>query len=121
MTDRVASRSRLLLALWLGYVALVAALSLWPLPPGPDMGWRDKAVHLGMYLVMGLAVPWPVDRSRAWRSLVLLAAVGATLEALQEAMGLGRHGDVVDGLANIMGAALGLAVRLALHFGPEEG
>ncbi len=112
---------------WVGYMALVCLLSLWPMPPGPETGCLDKAVHLILYLVMGLAVPWPLDLARAWRTLALLVAVGVALEVLQEVMRLGRHGDVLDALANTVGAALGLGLRLWLvgragsRPGREEG
>jgi len=105
------SRFSMAHALWLGYVAVVCALSLWPMPPGPSTGHWDKVVHLVLYLIMGLSVPWPV-RDRAWRSLAALTALGVGLEILQETMGLGRNGDVLDALSNGVGAALGLALRL---------
>ncbi len=92
-------------------MALVAVASLWPLPPGPQVGHWDKVVHLGMYLGMGLLTPWRLGRGRFWWSLVLLAAVGAALEVAQEAMGLGRHADLLDELVNTAGAALGLGLR----------
>lgn len=96
---------------WLagGYVvvAVIVLGSLLPGMPGPDFAGSDKLVHLGMYFALmlwfaGIYLP----RNHLWLMLSL-AALGITLELVQEFSGL-RNGDWRDVAANVTGIALGM-------------
>src|SRR3954470_2845359 len=119
-------------------LAIVAVLTLGPTGAG-GWAWGDPATELHWYAGAGhstavatqllgnlaLLAPsaalavlrWPVLRRPAWLVLAALAA-GATIEALQWALPLGRVVSPVDALLNGLGAGIvGLLVTgvLRLH------
>lgn len=96
-------------------IALLAigVLSLLPSTQGlPSTGW-DKTNHLLGYGLLGLLARagWP--RAPVWRPVAGLIAWGALIEVLQ---GLGGHRQAEwgDGLANGLGALLGVALASLL-------
>lgn len=96
-------------------------VTLMPASEVPKLSWAatihlDKIVHAVLFGVQGLllALALSLRQGRmgprgalwaAWGGAVLL---GAAVEVLQEWMQLGRHGDVVDLLADAAGAAAGI-------------
>ncbi len=119
------ARSRILtgwpLASWLTWGALGAywvtlfLLTHLPVEQLPMPNISDKVLHLGAYgglgglLVVAYWVRPGISRGRqlAWL-LLLLAAFGAVDELLQ--IPVGRNGDVLDWLADVIGAALAVAI-----------
>lgn len=98
---------RLWSALGAGLVLLVIWLSLAPLPPEVELGPSDKLDHLAAYFVL---MGWHVQLfARHGRRVVLAAgfvAMGIGLELLQGLTSY-RSAEVLDGLANTVGVALG--------------
>ena len=97
------------------HLALIAVLSLapaWLFPPSPPgIPGIDKAVHVGLYGVLGALLRWAAG-SRAWRRAALwLPAAGAVygflLELLQPRLGgAGRAFSWGDAAANLVGVFL---------------
>lgn len=110
---------------WSGvYFALICYLTLVP-KPLPDTGirfWKhtDKVVHAlmfgAMYVCLYLDI-WRGGKPQAWRRWLLtlpVAAFGALIEVLQQAMAMGRGGDVFDFLADSVGIFLAALVTFSL-------
>ena len=113
---------------------LIVVLSLIPNPPGGAGGgplgaflsrlvfgtdaYADKAAHFLAYAALsGTALlAWGRHRREAAWTLLLLLALGATLELLQAAGGV-RTGDLTDMLANALGVGAGTAGGAALRLG----
>lgn len=92
--------------------ATVAWVSLLPADDLPPTGMSDKLEHFIAYGVLALIGSWAY-RARTGLALVLIA-MGIVIEGLQWGMGMGRHADVLDALANSMGVILGMMAALAL-------
>jgi VanZ family protein len=105
-------------AVWCGAWGSVAAallLSLRPRAPQDPAVAADKLLHVGGYAVMSLlfllAAVWLPGRGAGrWgdRGAPVVASVlafGLAIEAAQPFVG--RSGEVLDGVANALGAALG--------------
>lgn len=113
---------------WWARASVVALVAYWLLlitathiPKVPEpLGFRpsDKLVHLAAYAVLGALVGLvcsQYQRLRLWVAvglLVLLSVHGALDEVTQPLVG--RHADVADWVADMLGAALGLGLFLAL-------
>jgi hypothetical protein len=91
------------------YLALIALLSLLPPPELPlDPGHYDKLWHGVGYALAGLGcVPLLRSPGGFFLAAVTLAGFGLGLEFLQGAGGV-RSFDLMDALANGLGAGLGL-------------
>lgn len=89
------------------------------LPPeqAPSVGGQDKHYHLGAYFVLGVLLAVQarcggrLDLVRAGQ-LWLLTALYAVCDELLQAP-VGRHPDVADGIADVIGSALGILIVLA--------
>lgn len=106
-------------------LAAILYLSLAP-NPVPDTGGlfdfpgSDKVVHGIMY--MGLTLVFCFDyyryspaknNSRTMLAAFIIAVVlGGLIEILQQAMHMGRTGDIYDFLADAVGAAIGMGLGL---------
>ncbi len=93
-------------------LAMVLAVSLWPMPEPPPLhtGW-DKTDHLASFLALGLlGLPsWPSQRARV---LVGLLFHGALIEVLQGFTGY-RQADWFDFVADAAGAGLAALIVVA--------
>ena len=86
----------------------------------------DKLVHIGLFAVFGLL--W-LHGSPARRGTVVACglAFAVAIEALQEALPIGRSGDVFDVVADALGLALAVGLtawwdrRRARATGPPPG
>ena len=97
------------------HLALIAVLSLapaWLFPPSPPgIPGIDKAVHVGLYGVLGTllrwaAGPWAERRAALWLPAAG-AAYGLLLEGLQPWIGgAGRAFSWADAAANLVGVVL---------------
>jgi VanZ family protein len=94
------------------WVVLVVATH-WPSTPSA-VSHNDKWIHLGAYAVLALLLGacWSLFRPLGWRQLVAVLAVVALLGALDEITQIpfGRTGDVYDWMADLLGAALAMAL-----------
>ena len=90
------------------YIAVLVA-SLVPTSSLPQVTLWDKVEHFIAYAVLAVlgARAFP---GRPWLLAAALVANGVGVEILQEAMGLGRQGEVLDALANTLGIAAGLGL-----------
>jgi VanZ family protein len=96
-----------------GTSALVAALSLAPSATLPPTSVGDKVEHVIAYAVLGL-----LGAARSGREMALLilglAAFGSAIEILQT-FSPGRSPDLLDVVADIVGAGLGCGAAIALR------
>lgn len=117
------TRHRLRLAARAAFVVLLVASLVSFLTPADDLadpGVDDKVAHALTFAVLALA-----GRVAGWRPLPLLAGLAAyavVTEVLQHVLPIGRHGDVLDVVADLVGVLLGLALasvvaRLAVRRG----
>lgn len=110
----------LLASLW---AAAVLVLTLMPSRDVPAWPWAeqvqlDKFVHAFLFGMQSLLLGLALADFGAWRSrigplavaAVVAIAYGGMIELLQEGMGAGRHGDVLDLLADAAGALIGFGV-----------
>lgn len=105
----------------LAWALLIAFLCLTPGKALPQWQWADllrvdKLVHMGMFAVLTVLLARGLrDRSANTRPLprlllmagALSVAYGASMEVLQEIPGLNRRGDIIDLIANTVGAVAG--------------
>lgn len=98
------------LGLWAVAVLLVGSLQIesTPLPSG-----SDKAAHFVMYGIGGVLAAWAGRKQgsarAAWIALLLVILVGAADELNQTTVP-GRHGDVMDWVADATGALFAFLV-----------
>lgn len=112
----------------LAVIILILYLTLLPKPFGeedlPLFEGADKVAHFMMFGGLTgtfLYDRWRFDRPLGMRGALVVALcsaiLGAMVEWLQDAMGLGRTGnDLYDALANAAGAFLAVPVCRALHW-----
>lgn len=98
------------LILLLGWMVIVTVLSLVPVQEIPlPQSLSDKFEHMVAYGVMALLAGWTWHRKEApfcaWAAAFLLAAgYGGLMEVAQALAGTGRHAEVLDAVANAIGA-----------------
>ncbi|MFA5973285.1 MAG: VanZ family protein [Lentimicrobiaceae bacterium] len=99
------------------YLVLIVLLSLLPtsdLPDIPLFSGEDKWIHSCMYLGLGFIACWSLDFSEKARKphlFLLLTGVfmwGVLMEVLQRLMSNGRGMEILDMVANMVGAVAGL-------------
>jgi VanZ family protein len=110
--QRAQVRSLLRIAFY-GTGALVAALSLVPAATLPSTSIGDKVEHVIAYAVLGLLAAASFARG-AVRVILGLSAFGLAIELLQ-VFSPGRSPDVLDVMADIVGAILGCGVAIVLR------
>lgn len=87
----------------------IAYLSLRPPAETPGIAGSDKLGHLIAYASLG-AFALLVAGPARWLPVFLAATLyGAGLEVMQGAMAHGREASLLDGIANAVGAGLGIA------------
>lgn len=103
----------------LAWMALIFFLSAQPDLPRPDSGWLDfllsSGSHLFLYAMLALLLRWALGDGH--RGLILafgLALLYGVSDEAHQAFVPGRHPDGLDLVIDGLGAALGLAVWLAL-------
>ncbi len=92
------------------YVLFIIWQSLTPAGTGGGIPHLDKLLHALVYGILagGLCIAWP----KLSKAVILLGciALGGVLEIAQGAMPLGRTASLWDGLANMVGAVLAIAL-----------
>jgi VanZ family protein len=101
-----------------GVLAVTVLVSLAVLfAPGSDVPSAppgvDKLVHLALFLALALAGRWAGIRARPLA--VLLVAYAALSEVVQALSDLQRSGSVLDWVADLIGAVLGLLLWTRLE------
>ena len=93
------------------YAVLIFVFSVIPIAPRLVPGQLDKVAHLCEYLVLAWflahALRTPSRPRVLWRAWWWATAYGAALELIQTVVPW-RSADVMDGLTNAAGAALGV-------------
>lgn len=102
---------RLASALLVGVIVLVTLMPQQQLPMAPNH--FDKVEHFAAYGLLAVWFTGLVPRGQYWRVAVGLAVLGVVLEFLQQTMPLGRSGEFLDVVANVLGVAIGVALALA--------
>ena len=69
----------------------------------------DKIMHLGAYGLLGLLGALATNGEKRTGIVIFCAVLGILLEVLQLEMRAGRHFEVLDIIANIIGSLLGVA------------
>ena len=110
---RTARLRRLLRIAFYAAAALVAALSLAPAATLPATSIGDKMEHAIAYAVLGLLGAASSVRD-AMRTILGLAAFGLIIEGLQT-FSPGRSPDLLDAVADAIGAGLGCAAAIVLR------
>jgi len=102
-----------------GTLWFLSSRSTLPRPPGP-LGW-DKLQHLLAYGALGFAIGLWISvafwRRRPWLALLLATLLGSVYGAIDEIHQYfvpGRHSDILDWLANTLGAFLGALATMIL-------
>ena len=90
------------------YIAVLVA-SLVPTTSLPQVTLSDKIEHFIAYALLA-ALGAKAFPGRPWLLAIVLAVNGIGVEFLQQAMGVGRRGEVLDALANTLGIAAGLGL-----------
>ncbi len=88
--------------------------------PHPQWG-LDKVAHALMFLVFGFVTLWGYRKSfasfpqkRKKRIVLTVALIGIVFgivtEILQQTFANGRHGDIIDGIADTIGTLIGIGI-----------
>lgn len=97
-------------AITVGLAAIIAVLTLMPLPVSGPTG-SDKIYHILAFACLALPLPFAKPRWTLWIILSVIA-YGVTIEVLQPYFG--RHAEWADLLADGLGAILGAGTGCAL-------
>jgi VanZ family protein len=95
-------------------VAAIVYASLMPAVSLPLSGYSDKAEHFAAYCGLAVWFTGLYPRTRYWRVVAALLALGLGLEIAQGVMRLGRSAELLDMVANAAGVGTGLLLALAL-------
>jgi VanZ family protein len=102
---------RLVSALLIAAIVVTTLMPQAQLPVTPEN--VDKVEHCAAYGLLAIWFTGLVPRGQYWKVAAGLASLGGVLEYLQRAMPLGRSGDILDVVANVVGLAIGVALALA--------
>lgn len=92
------------------YSLFIVWVSLRPAGTGGAIPHLDKVLHLLVYacLALGMALAWPkLSKMKVFWACVVF---GGFMELAQGFIGIGRTASFFDGLANSLGAALGVYI-----------
>jgi VanZ family protein len=101
------------------YIGIIVTLSLLPasdFPKVPLFPGVDKVIHVAMYFILAVTLLWAFRETNAarWKLYGFIVTWGLIMEIVQNLMNLGRSFSLLDILANITGAFLGIIVFRAL-------
>lgn len=102
---------------FLFFMALIVVVlaTVMPVPAMPvSVTWNDKILHFIAYFGLGLlgGTGWP---SRRYALLLIMPVFGMALESVQGMMAIGRFFEWYDGIANAIGAFVGVAASLLVR------
>lgn len=109
---------RISLALLAAYwTTLFVATHVPIMQPHLPLRHPDKWLHAGAYAALAvlMALAWSARATFAWRGFLIVLAILVLYGAVDEItqIPVGRHGDVADWQADVVGSIGGLAVFLA--------
>ncbi len=125
---RDASEVRRVVLAWLpaiAYMALIWTVSSFSIVPLPidRVPMRDKGVHFLEYGALGLLVGHAVlrtaqtpSRLRATIATILVCASWGMLDEIHQVFVPGRSGDLLDFVADLLGATTGASLRSVIGF-----
>jgi VanZ family protein len=93
-------------------VLIATVVCLVPAEELPGTPMSDKWQHFLCYAVLMSFFAGLYPRSRYWIVALAFLFMGVAIEFAQDAMKLGRDGDVYDMIANGIGVAIGIALSL---------
>lgn len=94
--------------------ALIAYLSLAPASGLPTAQWSDKVNHFIAYASLGVPLAIALGKERWLAAIAIATAYGAFMELAQGSLTAGRTADLIDGIANALGACAGVAIGYVL-------
>jgi VanZ family protein len=98
--------------LWLVILVKLSLMAGNKLPSVPLLPHMDKLVHAVMYFILAFLLTRPVIRtgiSKPYFWIILFCLVaGMLIEILQQYYALYRSGSILDEIANVAGAVLGI-------------
>lgn len=101
---------------WLacGWLSVAAAMILSLMPAGTMKmpGWNDKIEHAFGYFLLTFWFCGIYPRRRHWVVGLAMLGMGIVVEILQGAMQMGRHADIRDLLADVIGIVPAMLLAL---------
>jgi VanZ family protein len=95
-------REKIAAVFLIGYMALLWWVSAQPIPAGPDLPYSDKVAHFIAWGVLGaLAHLWS---GRPMLAVLIASVHGALVELNQAFLIVGRRGELLDFIADLVGA-----------------
>lgn len=104
--------------LWLATITLLSLLPTSSLKKFEvDILSFDKLAHIFIYAVLSFLLAWGLKKSLKHKNLsfkilafifIIISTYGVLMEILQKSISTGRHFEVYDIIANIIGAFVGL-------------
>jgi VanZ family protein len=113
-------------AIWLVIISYLSLMPAGNFPRFPlfNIPGFDKLVHAGFYFVLCILLVKPFRKTTKYPyvlSVVCAIAISSVMEILQIIVTLTRKGDMVDLMANIIGAIAGLIFfRMVISGKPAE-
>ncbi|WP_116108668.1 VanZ family protein [Lewinella sp. IMCC34191] len=115
-TRKVIRLITLVYALVLTYVSLAPGQQIPGIFDWSELFSPDKIAHFGAYAFFAVLLSFAIGKAspgkRTATAVLAAALFGALMEVLQGVSGLGREFDLVDMVANLIGAILGGAFYL---------
>ena len=107
----------------LGGIIVCAAVTICLLPNNElpeSFSLNDKVSHVIGHALMACYFAGLVERRGWWKILLFQFLLGVGIEVSQSLMQIGREADVLDCIANLVGAGLGLVLaRTGLERWPQ--
>jgi VanZ family protein len=108
---------------WVVFMLVLFLIPSRTIPLSEEMPYVDKIVHTTFFMVFTILIIFDRLKYRRLNSIgigyalivfLLVLGFAVMVECLQEIMNLGREGDVVDIIFDLIGYALGLIIVLFL-------
>ncbi|WP_133364884.1 hypothetical protein [Qipengyuania sediminis] len=113
--------SRLLRTVFWAATLFAFVMAILPQPPALPGEPSDKVQHVFAFAVLGLLAGLAYPGVRIAMLLVGLALLGGAIEIVQLVPALGRDSEIMDWIADIVAAAIALAIaRLLLARGDTQ-
>jgi len=98
----------------IGCAVLIAYYSLSPTDGLPKVRWTDKISHFIAYASLSVPLAIAMGRERWLTAIALATAYGAFMELAQGTLTDNRDADLIDAIANALGACAGVGFAYLL-------